>query len=110
MTEPYIDYDKEPLEIWEDPSFSVYDPWQAQVLGVFPNRADAETFMKAVYDGSDKVVARVQDHAVEFYIDKAGEHRWHVRSGNGNIIAASTEGYANRSDAEKNFFDNHRVR
>jgi hypothetical protein len=48
MTWP--DYDKTPLEIWEDPSFSVYDPWLAQVLGVFPCREDAETFMQAILE------------------------------------------------------------
>jgi len=54
MAEPYINYDQEPLEIWEDPSFSVYCPWNAQVLGTFPSRDDAETFMKAVYKKAKK--------------------------------------------------------
>jgi hypothetical protein len=54
MSEPYINYDKEPLEIWEDPSYSVYDPWQAQVLGTFPSREEAELFMKAVYKRAKK--------------------------------------------------------
>jgi hypothetical protein len=49
MDKPYINYQKEPLEIWEEPLFSVYDPWQAQVLGTFSSREDAETFMRAVY-------------------------------------------------------------
>jgi hypothetical protein len=54
MTNPYINYDKEPLEIWEDPSFCVYDPWQAQVLGTFGTREAAETFMQAVYSKAGK--------------------------------------------------------
>ena len=105
MTRPWPDYDATPLEIWEDPSFSVYDPWQAQVLGVFPTREAAETFMKAVYyeNAEEQLVEPEEVAAAEFYIDKAGEHRWHIRSGNGKIIAASTEGYMNKSDAEKNF-------
>jgi len=102
MINPYTDYDRAPLEIWEDPSFSVYSPWEAQVLGVFPTRAAAETFLKAVYEES---VATARDNAVEFYIDKAGEHRWRVTAKNGNIVAASTEGYSNRVDAEKNFLE-----
>jgi hypothetical protein len=54
----YINYDKEPLEIWEDPSFSVYDPWTAQVLGTFSSRESAETFMKAVYKRDKKAALR----------------------------------------------------
>jgi hypothetical protein len=45
---PYRDYDKEPLEIFEDPSFTVYDPWAAQELAVFKSRQDAELFAKAL--------------------------------------------------------------
>ena len=108
MSEPYINYDKEPLEIWEDPSFSVYDPWQAQVLGTFPSREYAETFMNAVYARHSASSEPVVNKA-EFYIDQAGEHRWRVTSGNGKIVAASTEGYINRADAEKNFFSIFRV-
>jgi len=33
----------------------------------------------------------------EFYLDKAGEWRWRRKANNGKIIAASTEGYKNRS-------------
>ena len=50
MGEPYINYDKEPLEIWEEPFLTVYDPWQGQELGMFRSREDAETFLKVVYE------------------------------------------------------------
>lgn len=50
MGEPYINYDKEPLEIWEEPLFTVYDPWQGQELGMFRSLDDAEVFLKVVYD------------------------------------------------------------
>ena len=35
---------------------------------------------------------------IETYKDKAGEFRWRMRASNGQIIATSGEGYANRSD------------
>ena len=54
MPEPYVNYDKEPLEIWEDPLFSVYCPWSAQVLGTFATREAAETFTKAIYKKAKK--------------------------------------------------------
>jgi len=40
-------YDVTPMEIWEEPSFSVYDPWTAQLIGTFPTRGDAELFIEA---------------------------------------------------------------
>ena len=39
----------------------------------------------------------------EYYIDKAGEHRWRVRAGNGEIIQASTEGFTTKENAEANY-------
>jgi uncharacterized protein YegP (UPF0339 family) len=34
----------------------------------------------------------------EYYEDKSGEWRWHVKHQNGNIIADSSEGYKNKQD------------
>lgn len=34
----------------------------------------------------------------EVYKDKAGEHRWRIKSTNGNIIGTSGEGYKNAED------------
>lgn len=34
----------------------------------------------------------------EVYRDAAGEWRWRVRAFNGNVVADSSEGYANRND------------
>ena len=41
--------------------------------------------------------------APEYYIDKAGEHRWRVRGDNGEIIDASSEGFSSREKAEENY-------
>ena len=35
------------------------------------------------------------------YADKAGEWRWRLKHSNGNIIAASTEGYSSKAAALK---------
>ena len=43
-----------------------------------------------------------QQPGLEFYKDDSGDWRWHVTAVNGNVIAASTEGYENRGDAEEN--------
>jgi hypothetical protein len=58
MAESYINYDKHPLEVYEDALFSVYDPWQAQILGTFQYRADAEMFMKAIYKREKKAALK----------------------------------------------------
>ena len=38
---------------------------------------------------------------IDVYKDKSGEWRWKIVAENGNILSAATEGYANRSDAER---------
>ncbi len=38
----------------------------------------------------------------EFYQDKAGEWRWRVIGGNGEIIAAASEGYNELRDCRNN--------
>jgi uncharacterized protein YegP (UPF0339 family) len=38
---------------------------------------------------------------VELYTDAAGEHRWRAKSGNGGIVADSSEGYKNRQYCEE---------
>ncbi len=35
----------------------------------------------------------------ELYKDKAGEHRWRLKHANGNVIAASSEGYSSKASA-----------
>ncbi len=37
----------------------------------------------------------------ELYKDKAGEHRWRLKHSNGNILAASSEGYSSKAAALK---------
>lgn len=43
-----------------------------------------------------------QDDTWEIYQDKADEWRWRRTASNGNIVGASCEGYANKSDCEAN--------
>jgi uncharacterized protein len=40
---------------------------------------------------------------VEFYVDAEGDHRWRVQAANGEIVAASSEGFETRAGAEENF-------
>lgn len=35
----------------------------------------------------------------EYFLDAAGEWRWHRKADNGEIIATSGEGYKNKADA-----------
>jgi len=37
----------------------------------------------------------------EFTEDTKKEHRWHLKAANGQIVAASSEGYKAKADAEK---------
>jgi len=37
----------------------------------------------------------------ELYKDKAEKHRWRLRHSNGNILAASSEGYESKAAAMK---------
>ena len=37
----------------------------------------------------------------EFLEDAKKEHRWHLKAGNGQIVATSSEGYKAKADAEK---------
>jgi uncharacterized protein YegP (UPF0339 family) len=42
------------------------------------------------------------NHKWEFYTDKAGKFRWRRIASNGNIIGASSQGYASAKDAKEN--------
>jgi uncharacterized protein YegP (UPF0339 family) len=45
------------------------------------------------------------NYDIELYTDAAGEHRWRMTDRrNGEIVAASTEGYKNKSDCEANLY------
>lgn len=43
----YTDYKKEPLEIYEETTWVVYDPWAAQEIGIFLTEEAAKLFAKA---------------------------------------------------------------
>jgi len=48
---------------------------------------------------------------LEFYIDKAGDHRWRLKARNGEILGVANDGYSSAAYAEKNFFrDKHHDR
>jgi uncharacterized protein YegP (UPF0339 family) len=40
---------------------------------------------------------------VEFYTDRAGFWRWRVTAANGQIVAASSEGFASKQKAQENY-------
>lgn len=48
------DYDRQGLEICEDKLYEVYDPWSAQIVGMFYQREHAELFAKAYVKKSKK--------------------------------------------------------
>ena len=41
---------------------------------------------------------------IEYYTDKAGKIRWRVRAGNGEIIGASSQGFASKQRAGSNVY------
>jgi uncharacterized protein YegP (UPF0339 family) len=43
-----------------------------------------------------------EDDSFELYQDKRGEWRWRRKAGNGKIVGASCEGYADKAGAEAN--------
>lgn len=45
----------------------------------------------------------MKNSTVEFYQDTAENHRWNLKHGNGKILAASSEGFASRANAKRNF-------
>ena len=40
--------------------------------------------------------------SLTYAIDRRGKHRWSLKSSNGKVIAASSQGYATLVDAQKN--------
>lgn len=99
----------------EDISFEVYE----DAAGEFRYRVRAENGQivaasgegYASEDGAADAADRVQTYApeadvldigeaaFEVYEDQAGETRWRLRHRNGNVLADSGEGYAERTDA-----------
>lgn len=39
----------------------------------------------------------------QYYMDVAGQWRWRVKATNGEIVAASSEGFASKQSAEENY-------
>jgi hypothetical protein len=44
---------------------------------------------------------------VRFYKNKAGEYRWQIKGGNGEIVSASSEGFASKQGAVNNLLMTH---
>lgn len=42
------------------------------------------------------------DYSLEFYPDANGEWRWRLKHKNGQIVAASSEGFSSQDEARKN--------
>lgn len=40
---------------------------------------------------------------IEFFTDRKREWRWRLKHGNGRILAASSEGFASRRNARRNW-------
>jgi hypothetical protein len=49
--------------------------------------------------GDDKTVA-----ILTFYVDEAGKHRWRLQTRNGEVVAASSQGYSRQQGAWANMF------
>lgn len=59
---------------------------------------------KAKADAKKAIAGIIEDvgkREFDLYQDKAGEWRWRLKAKNGQIVAASSEGYKAKSDAEK---------
>jgi uncharacterized protein YegP (UPF0339 family) len=52
--------------------------------------------------GSNGILSSGGNSKGELYKDDSGNWRWRLRAGNNKIVAASTEGYVNKSDAKEN--------
>ncbi len=59
-------------------------------------KADAKKAVEQV-----KANAATDKAAFEFYEDAKKEHRWRLKAANGQIVAAASEGYKAKADAEK---------
>ncbi len=48
----------------------------------------------------DRIKKDVRSLKFETYVDTRGEHRWRLKSSNGQVIAASSQGYKDKRDCE----------
>jgi uncharacterized protein len=51
-------------------------------------------------DAVQRLIKNVDKHKFEVYQDKAQQFRWRLKAANGQTVAASSEGYTARPDAE----------
>ena len=52
-------------------------------------------------NGVERIMADADKLTFEVYEDKKKEHRWRLKAKNGQVIASSSEGYADKAGAEK---------
>jgi len=60
----------------------------------YKNHADVKNAIESI----QKNVAKMK---VEYYQDKAKEHRWRLKATNGRVMARASEGYKQKEGAEK---------
>ena len=51
----------------------------------------------------ETIQSNVEKMKVEYFPDKAKEHRWRLKAANGKVMARSSEGYKTKEGAEKAF-------
>ncbi|WP_436911573.1 DUF1508 domain-containing protein [Halosimplex marinum] len=95
--------------LWFDPAgFEVYrdeaDEWRWRLVHrngeILADGGEGYTRRNDANRAVDRVRERVDDLEFEVYEDNAGEYRWRLLSGNGEILADSGEGYSARDEAE----------
>lgn len=60
----------------------------------YKKKESAKNAIERIQKDSDKLI-------YEVYEDKKEEHRFRIKAKNGNVLASSSEGYKDKSDAEK---------
>jgi uncharacterized protein YegP (UPF0339 family) len=95
--------------LWFDPAgFEVYrdgaGEWRWRLVhrngNVLADGGEGYTRRHDAQRAVDRVAERADDLEFEVYEDQADEHRWRLLADNGEILADSGEGYADRRGAE----------
>ena len=98
--------DKQKLEVYEDKAKEYR--WRLKAANAAILATSGQGY-KAKAD-CQQGVARIQEemgkgaktrYEFEVYEDKAKEHRWRLKAPNGQVVAASSEGYKAKADCQK---------
>src|SRR3954447_24942932 len=60
----------------------------------YKNHSDIKNAIETIQSNAAKL-------KVEYYVDKAKEHRWRLKAANGRVMARSSEGYTAKEGAER---------